>query len=46
MQSRMQPRLKCGIDSLTTLISRFGNLIALSINNIKIEIVLPADVPP
>ena len=42
----LAPLLKCGIDSATTLISKLGVFIALSINTAKIEYVLEALVPP
>ena len=42
----MQPRRKCGIDSDTTLVSRLGVLIHLSIKIGNIPKVFPADVPP
>ena len=46
MKSFNAPRLKCGIDSATMLISKFGCLDALLINTGMIPKVLPALVPP
>ena len=42
----MQPRRKCGIDSDTTLVSKLGVLIHLSISIGNMPNVFPAEVPP